>query len=426
MLGPLEGIKVLELIRVPPGAFCTMMLADMGATVLKIETPPPETSDTSTEHSVEEVRQVAFQFVDRNKQSIAINLKHAAGQQILHKLAAEADVVVEGFRPGVMARLGGDYATLRQLNPRLIYCSLSGFGQDGPYRDRPAHDINYLALGGVLNLIGEPERPPAIPLNIVADYAGASMHGVVGILLALMARYQTGRGQLVDVSYLDTTVSLLAATPMLRDFFFNGSICGRGEGALGGSFPYYTTYETADGSLLSVGCTEPWLWQNFCRAIGREDLARFALQDHHFAGVADSAASQAKQEVQAVLRQKTRDEWCAFFSDKDVCVAPVYTAAETFADPHVVARGMVVDVPDPRYGTVRQAGIAIKLSETPGSIRHVGPVLGEHTETVLETLGYSATERAQLRQAGTVSSRIVTPATTVVGERMQVHDVNRV
>lgn len=401
MSGPLEGVKVLELIRVAPGAFCTMMLADMGAEVLKIETPPTEELDAA--QTAAEARRAAFQFVDRNKHSIAINLKHAAGQQILHKLAAQADVLVEGFRPGVMARLGGDYATLSRINPRLIYCSLSGFGQDGPYRDLPAHDINYLAISGVLNLIGEPDRPPAIPLNIVADYAGASMHGVVGILLALMARQQTGRGQLVDVSYLDTTVSLLAATPMLRDFFFNGSACGRGEGALGGSFPYYTTYETADGSLLSVGCTEPWLWQNFCRAIGREDLARFALESQHFASVADAEARQAKQEVQQVLRQKTRDEWCEFFKDKNVCVGPVYTVAETFADPHVVARDMVVDVADPRYGTVRQAGIAIKLSETPGQIRHVGPVPGEQTDTVLEALGYSADARAQLRHAGTVA-----------------------
>jgi len=403
MPGPLEGIKILELIRVPPGAFCTMMLADMGAEVLKIETPPTDASEAGAGQAIAEARRAAFQFVNRNKQSMAINLKHPAGQKILHQLVEDADVLVEGFRPGVMARLGGDYATLSQINPRLIYCSLSGFGQDGPYRDLPAHDINYLAIGGVLNLIGEPDRSPAIPLNIIADYAGASMHGVVGILLALLARQQTGRGQWVDVSYLDTTISLLAATPMLRDFFFNGSFCGRGEGALGGSFPYYTTYETADGKLLSVGCTEPWLWQNFCTAIGRADLAKFALCSEHFTGLADRAAQQAKQEVQQVLRRKTRDEWCEFFKDKNVCVGPVYTVAETFQDPQVMARNMVVDIEDSRYGTVRQAGVAIKLSETPGGIRHIGPTVGEHTEAVLEALGYGTAERAQLRQAGTVA-----------------------
>ena len=188
MAAPLAGLKVLELIRVAPGAFCTMMLADMGAEVLKIEMPPSDPAPEGSQQQKDEARRAAFHFVNRNKRSIAINLKHQSGQKLLHQLAIQADVVVEGFRPGVMARLGGDYATLSQLNPRLIYCSLSGFGQDGPYRNLPAHDINYLSLGGVLNLIGEPDRPPAIPLNIIADYAGASMHGVVGILLALLAQ----------------------------------------------------------------------------------------------------------------------------------------------------------------------------------------------------------------------------------------------
>jgi alpha-methylacyl-CoA racemase len=402
MAGPLAGIKVLELVRVAPGAFCTMMLADMGADVLKVETPPSAASLPAAAAAAE-ARRAAFSFVNRNKRSVAVHLKHPAGQRILQQLAAEADVLVEGFRPGVMARLGGDYTTLRELNARLIYCSLSGFGQDGPYRDYPAHDINYLSIGGVLNLIGQPHQHPAIPLNIIADYAGASLHGVVGILLALLARQHTGRGQFVDVSYLDTTVSLLAATPMLRDYFVDGTACGRGEGALGGSYPYYTTYETADDKLLSVGCTEPWLWENFCRAIGREDLAHFALQRDHFASVADSAAQQAKQEVQDILRQKTRDEWFAFFQDKNVCVAPVYTVEETFRDPQVQARQMVIDIEEPRYGRVHQAGIAIKLSETPGSIRRAGPYVGEHTDEVLHALGYSEAERASLRQAGTVA-----------------------
>jgi alpha-methylacyl-CoA racemase len=403
MAGPLEGIQVLELVRVAPGAFCTMLLADMGAEVLKIETPPAALSADEAEHTEDAVRHAAFSFVNRNKRSIAVNLKHPDGKKLLHQFAATADVVVEGFRPGVMARLGGDYATLSQINPRLIYCSLSGFGQDGPYRDLPAHDINYLALGGVLNLIGTPDRPPAIPLNIVADYAGASMHGVVGILLALIARQRTGRGQLVDVAYLDTTVSLLAATPVVRDFFLNGRTCERGAGALGGSYPYYATYETADGKLLSVGCTEPWLWQNFCTAIGREDLSHFALRREHFASVADSTAAQAKQEVQEILRQKTRDEWFAFFKGKNVCIGPVYTVAEVFHDAQVQARRMVTNIADPRYGTVRQAGIAVKLSDTPGSIRHVGPTVGEHTAEVLAALGYSETERLRLQHTGVVA-----------------------
>ncbi len=403
MAGALDGIKILELARVAPGAFCTMMLADMGAEVLKVAAPLTDVPEPGSEEAKEEARRAAHSFVNRNKRSIALNLKRPEAQKILHQLAADADVLVEGFRPGVMARLGADYDTLRTINPRLIYCALSGFGQDGPYRDHPAHDINYLSIGGVLNLIGQPDRHPAIPLNIVADYAGASMHGVVGILLALLARQQTGRGQFVDVSYLDTTVALLAATPVLRDFFCHGNTCGRGEGALGGSYPYYTTYATADNKLLSVGCTEPWLWENFCRAIGREDLGRLALQREHFASVADTAAKQATKEVEAIMRQKTRDEWYEFLKDKNVCVGPVYTVEETFQDPQVKAREMVVDVEEPRYGRIRQAGIAIKLSETPGSIRRVGPSIGEHTDEVLSSLGYSETESEQLRQVGAVA-----------------------
>lgn len=403
MAGPLQGTKILELVRVAPGAFCTMMLADMGADVLKIETPTTGSTADPPGDASEQARRAAFSFVNRNKRSIAINLKHAEGRQLLHELATHADVVVEGFRPGVMARLGGDYETLRHLNTRLIYCSLSGFGQHGPYRDLPGHDINYLSLGGVLNLIGEPHRPPSIPLNIVADYAGASMHGAVGILLAILARQQTGRGQLIDVSYLDTTISLLAATPVVRDFFLDGSTCGRGEGALGGSYPYYTTYETADRKLLSVACTEAWLWENFCNAIGRPDLARFASRPDHVASVADSDAQQAKQEIQHILRQKTRDDWFAFFTDKNVCVGPVYSIQETFQDPQVKARDMLIELEDSRYGKVRQTGIAIKLSDTPGAVRKVAPSVGEHTHEVLQALGYDQSACSRLYADGVVA-----------------------
>ena len=403
MASPLEGIKVLELVRVAPGAFCTMMLADMGADVLKIETPPRHAPSADPAEAARTARRAASRFVNRNKRSVALNLKQPEAQRVFHQLAADADVIVEGFRPGVMARLGGDYETLSKLNARLIYCSLSGFGHDGPYRDQPGHDINYLALGGVLNLIGQPDQKPAIPLNLVADYAGATLHGVVGILLALLARRHTGRGQWVDISYLDTTIALLAATPVMRDYFFHGRTCGRGEGALGGSYPYYTTYTTADDKRLSVACTEPGLWRNFCKAIGREDLERFALRSAHHTQVADPEAAQAKKEVQDIIRQQSRDAWFAFFKDKNVCVGPVYSVAETFQDPQVKARHMIVDIEDARYGKVRQTGVAIKLSDTPGRIQGVGPSVGEHTDEVLSGLGYSAAQRLALRQCGAVA-----------------------
>ena len=399
MAGPLEGLKVLELVRVPPGAFCTMMLADMGAEVVKIETPVGATP----EQMAQAERRAAFQFVNRNKRSIAINLKQSDGQKLLHQLAADADVLVEGFRPGVMARLSGDYETLKRVNPRLIYCSLSGYGRDGPYRDQPAHDINFLSIAGVLNLIGEPDRPPVIPLNLIADYAGASLHGVAGILLALLARQRTGCGQLVDVSYLDTSLVLLATTPMMQDFLCNGTDSRRGTGLAGGSYPHYTTYETADGKALAVGCTGAEQWDAFCKTIGLGASAAVGPDEAHPDRTADGATQATRAAVQVVLRRKTRDEWFAIFRDKQVSAAPLNAVDEAFDDPQVLARQMAVNMVHPRHGPVRQAGIAIKLSDTPGSIRGAGPALGEHTDEVLRALGYDETRRAELRQAGTVA-----------------------
>ena len=396
-MGVLDGIKILELARVPPAEMPGMMFADMGADVLKIETPDPQ-RDTSLEAQ----RREAFAFVNRNKQSLSLNLKAPEGQAIFRKLAAGADVIIEGFRPGVMARLGADYETIRALNPRLVYCSLSGFGQDGPYRDYPAHDMNYLSLAGVLGLIGEADRKPAIPLNLVADYAGASLHGALGIMLALFARERTGRGQHVDVSYLDTTISLLAATPNMRFFFSDGAAPRRGQGFLGGSYPYYAIYETRDGKLLTIGCTEPWLWENFCRAIDRPDFAGFARKPDQFVRAANAEEEAARREIEAIIRTRDRDEWYDMLVKADVCVGKVYDVEEMVTDPQVLHRRMIVDVQHPRHGAVRQVGIAIKLSETPGTIRAAAPAPGEDTDDVLKGLGVSPAEIYGLRSKGII------------------------
>src|SRR5437016_8031614 len=392
-MGVLDGIRILELARVAPAELPAMMLADMGAEVLKIETPEPG-RDTSDEW----VRRTIHTFVNRNKRSMTLNMKAPEGQAIFRKLAATADILVEGFRPGVMKRLGADYETLSRTNPRLVYCSLSGFGQDGPYRDRPAHDMNYLSLAGVLDLIGEADRKPAIPLNLVADYAGASLHGALGIVLALYARERTGRGQHVDVSYLDTAVSLLAATPNMRFFFSDGLAPRRGEGFLGGSYPYYAIYETRDAKLLTIGCTEPWLWANFCRAIGRPDFERFARQPDQFVRAANREEEAARREIEAIIRTRDRDEWFALLTKADVCVGKVYDVEEMVRDPQINHRQMIVDAQHPTHGRVRQVGVAIKLSETPGSVRTAAPLAGEHTDLVLKDLGLSAAEIAALRE----------------------------
>jgi crotonobetainyl-CoA:carnitine CoA-transferase CaiB-like acyl-CoA transferase len=396
-MGVLDGIKILELARVPPAELPGMMLADMGAEVLKIETP-----DAERPSGPEWVRRTIFNFTNRNKRSMTLNLKSPEGQAIFRKLATTADVLVEGFRPGVMKRLGADYETLAKLNPRLIYCSLSGFGQDGPYKNHPAHDMNYLSLAGVLNLIGEPDRKPAIPLNLVADYAGASLHGALGIVLALFARERTGRGQHVDVAYLDTTVSLLAATPNMRFFFSDGMAPRRGEGFLGGSYPYYAIYETRDGKLLTIGCTEPWLWENFCKAIGRPDFEQFARKPDQFVRAANAEEEAARRAIEAIIKTRDRDEWFDVLVKADVCVGKVYEVEEMVRDPQLNHRQMIVDVQHPTEGRVRQVGIAIKLSDTPGTIRSAAPLANEHTDAVLQGLGMEAAEIAKLREKGII------------------------
>ncbi|PYM32992.1 MAG: CoA transferase [Candidatus Rokuibacteriota bacterium] len=381
----------------PPAELPGMMLADVGADVLKIETPEPDRPSDA-----DWVRRTLHTFTNRNKRSMSLNMKSADGQEIFRRLAAAADVVVEGFRPGVMKRLGADYETLRKLNPRLVYCSLSGFGQDGPYKDYPAHDMNYLSLAGVLNLIGEPGRKPVIPLNLVADYAGASLHGALGIVLALFARERTGRGQHVDVAYLDTSVSLLAATPNMRFFFSDGIAPRRGEGFLGGSYPYYAIYETRDGKLLTIGCTEPWLWENFCKAIERPELARFARTNDQFVRAANAEEEAARREIEAIIRTRDRDEWYERLVRADVCVGKVYEIDEMVRDPQLNHRQMIVDVEHPTHGRVRQIGIAIKLSDTPGSIRSAAPLPGEHTAAVLKDLGLGAADIGRLREKGVI------------------------
>ncbi len=400
MAEALQGITVLELTRVSPGAFCPMMLADMGADVLKIETPPALGPGAGSGVSAEDEKQAAFSYINRNKRSLGLNLKAPEGQKILHQLVAEADVVVEGFRPGVMQRLQADYATLSQINPRLVYCSLSGFGQDGPYRDLPAHDVNYLAISGGLDLIGpSADMPPAIPLNLIADYGGASMHGVVGILLALFARHNTGRGQHVDVAYLDSTISLLAATLLLEKYFTDGMVPRRGNGPYTGQYAFYTTYEAQDGKLLSVGCSEPWLWSNLCKALGRPDLERYYRHTGHLERAPNAEEQDVRDQLQTIFRQRRRDAWIDFLRDKNVCIGAVNTPQELFNDPQVQHRQMLLEHQSPRLGTVRQVGIGVKLSDTPGRVRNLGPRLGQHTEEVLSQLGYRPREIDRLRQS---------------------------
>lgn len=398
LTGALDGIHVLELGRVPPAELPGMMLSDMGAEVLKIETPReigPMTAEAR--------REAAHTYTNRNKRSIGLDLKAPEGAKLFSRLALDADVIVEGFRPGVMARLGADYETVSKSNPRIVYCSISGFGQAGPYRKYPAHDLNFLGLAGVLGLVGEPPGSPSIPLNLVADYGGAAMHAALGIMFALFARERSGRGQHVDISYLDTTVALLAASPNLRRYFSSGVAPKRGEGVFCGSFPYYSIYQTRDGRELTVACSEPWLWANFCRAIGRPDFIEHGRQPDHYRRGPTAKELAVREEVEAILRTRDRDEWNTLLIAADACVGKVHDVDGMAQDPQVQHRRMVVDIDHPDWGAVRQFGTAIKLSESRAEPRAAAPVPGEHTNEVLQALGLNQSEITELREKAVVA-----------------------
>ena len=389
----LEGKRILDLTHYPPGAFCTMILGDLGAEVIKIQALL-EANERGADPGVmskddEAEKKSAFDSLNRNKKSVGLNLKIESGRAVFERLVKTADIIVEGFRPGVVKRLKIDYETVKAINPSIIYCSLSGYGQDGPYSKLPGHDINYISLGGALNLIGSADGPPVIPLNLIGDFAGASLHAVIGILAALVARGNTGSGQYVDIAYLDGVISLL--TWFTTDYFSMDIARGRGETFLQGAYPYYGVYEAKDGRYITIGCGEPWFWENLCRALGKEEYipCHSVLPDHHLYKPEGSKWGEVSSWLRKIFLTRTSDEWFNFLIEKDVPVGKVYTFEEVFQDPQVLHRQMVLELDHPSLGKVRQAGIAIKLSETPGKVRSFAPRFGEHTEEILLELGYS-------------------------------------
>jgi len=402
----LEDVKILDLTRVGPGPFCTMILGDLGAEVIKVEAPSAVgTRQAGAFHSPvgeQGRREAAYQSVDRNKKSIGLNLKSEEGLNIFYQLAEKADVIVEGFRPGVAKRLDIDYETISKINPRIVYCSITGYGQDGPYSGILGHDINYISTGGALNLIGEAGRKPAIPLNLLGDRAGGAMNAVIGILSALIARTKTGRGQYIDIAIVDSVISLLVWPSI--NYFYYGVVPERGKTTDGGAYPYYNIYKTKDGKYISIGCIEPWLWENLCREIGKEEFIPFHFKPEH---LVYSPEGEKWQEILSYLKQlfltKTRDEWFELLRQKDIAVAKVCSLDEVFADPQALHRGMVIEVDDSAEGKVKQVGIAIKLSETPGKVRSLSPTLGEHTDEVLNGLGYDNQGINKLHQKGIIA-----------------------
>jgi crotonobetainyl-CoA:carnitine CoA-transferase CaiB-like acyl-CoA transferase len=404
----LSRLRVLDLSRLAPGPYCTMLLGDLGADVLVIDdardvrAARAEPADALRDETA--LRRAASDAtLRRNKRSLALNLKTDAARQVFYRLADEADIVLEGFRPGVVTRLGVDYDTLATRNPRLIYCSLSGYGQTGPYAGHVGHDINYIATAGALAASGSdppgPEGPsrPAIPLNLLADFAGGGLMAAFAILAAVVAREETGRGQYIDLAMSDGVLSLLTA-PMAAHFAIGADLAPRSY-VLNGGAPYYDVYRTADDRWFSLGAVEPKFFANFCAAVGREDLIPLQNDD------APAARARLRDELAAIFRTRGADEWFALLTQTDVCAAPVLTPAEAAADPHNRAREMILDVPRPDGSgeTMPQIGIAAKLGATPGRVRAPAPGPGRDTDAVLRALGMDDAAIAALRESGAVA-----------------------
>ena len=368
--GALSHITVIDLSRLLPGPYCSMILADHGARVIAVESKQFMSDG------------LYFNTINRNKEHLSLNLKSEKGKRIFLRLIESADVMLEGFRPGVVDRLGVDYESMRKVNPRIIYCSITGYGQDGPFRDRVGHDVNYLSYAGVLNLIGEPDRPPSIPGIQIADIAAGGMNAAIGILLALFAREKTGRGQYIDISMTDGMVGFLPVALFFQQL--TGQDPRRSNTPLSHRYACYNTYETADGRHLSIGAVENRFWKTLCEHFGVPQYAALQYDDSHREEILDF--------MRLTFKKKTLDEWDAELANLEICWGKVQSFSEMLADPLFRKRKMILEV-EGKTGEKKAAiGVPVKLSETPGSVRSGAVDFGESTTSILKELGYSDKE----------------------------------
>lgn len=392
MTGPLAGVTILDLTRLLPGGYATLLLADLGADVIKVEEPgtgdyirwtPPIVGEFSASHIA----------LNRNKRSITLNLKSDGGRDAFLRLAESADVVIESFRPGVMERLGVGWPALKGRNPALVYCAISGYGQTGPRAQVAGHDANYIGYAGVLGITGEEDRRPVLPGVQVGDLGGGGMAAAIAILAALFKRQMTGAGDFCDISMSDGALSWL--TIHAGAFVATKTDPERERMHLSGLHPCYRVYPAADG-YLSVGALEPQFWETLCKALSRPDLLGDAF-----------AMGERRTEVISALEDlfvtKTRDDWMEFFDGKDVCVGPVNSFSEAFEDEHNRARGMVFEAEVPGAGEWTHVGNPLKLESLgDAELRLPPPGLGEHTEEVLQSAGITAEQLEELRSSGAV------------------------
>lgn len=388
MSGLLDGIRILDLSRLLPGGFGTGVLADLGAEVIKIEQPgvgdymrwmEPRIGDESA----------ASWVTDRGKRSIGVDLKRPRGVEVVRRLVRSADALVESFRPGVVDRLGVGYEALREENPRLVYCSISGYGQDGPLRRDPGHDLNYVGRAGILSVTGAHDGLPAIPGVQVADLAGGGLLALVGLLAALVRAARTGEGEYVDVAMTDGAFALLSVH--LGEYFATGVVPERERMLLNGRYPSYNIYACADGKHLTVGALEPQFFETLCEVVGRPDLASTRLDP------------EAVPVWRALFLTRSRDEWLESCRGTEACVGPVNDFAEAIDEPQLRHRRMVVELDHPTVGAFRQVGPPLKLREHPAEIGGPPPGLGEGTRAFLREAGYSDAEIDDLLARGVVS-----------------------
>jgi alpha-methylacyl-CoA racemase len=393
--GPLSDIRVLDLTRLLPGGFCSLLLSDFGAEVLKVEDTgggdyvrwmPPYYGDD--EQQGLGTRSALYLALNRGKRSVRLDLKQEAGRDALLRLVRDYDVVLESFRPGVLDRLGAGYERMREVNPGIVYCAITGYGQTGPNTQRAGHDMNYLGLNGLLGLTGERDGRPIQSAGQIADIGGGALMAAFGVMAALHERATSGQGQLVDVSMTDGSLAWLAMEA--ARYFCDGQVWRRGELMLAGRLVCYFPYEAADG-WVTCGALEPKFWEAFCRGVGREDLIEKQLE---------RPGSEAWREIAKIFRSRTRDEWRAFNDEHDAMIEPVLDLDEALDSELVRAREMVAELHQPGFGTIRQLGLPVKFSRTPGRVADPAPALGEHTEEVLREAGLSSAEVEALVSSG--------------------------
>ena len=373
--GALSGIMVLDLSRLLPGPYCSMILADHGARVIAIEDKKQYAADG-----------LFLPTVQRNKEHISLDLKSDGGREIFFRLVEKADVLIEGFRPGVVQRLGVDYETVRGVKADIIYCSITGYGQSGPLRDRVGHDINYLSYAGVLDLMGAPDRPPSIPGVQLADIAAGGMNAAIGILLALFAREKNGLGQHVDISMTDGVFAMLPVAQYWHEIM--GQTPPRGDNMLSHRYACYNTYETADGRYIAVGALEGRFWKTLCTHLGLTQYIHLQYDEGRRAEIIDV--------FRRTFMQKSMADWEEEFSGLETCVSGVHTLEEALASPLFRERKMVVDLAGGNGRSETDIGVPVQLSATPGAVRTARAQFGQSTRNLLEELGYTAESIARL------------------------------